>query len=640
MTQQASSRLESQTGVLVPSGNGLSYPWSESKTGLFSGYRASLPRLQRLPSQLARKIEQFFRVYPSAVDRANISVICPGDLAVEGALSQMCEDIQRKYVNAGFFIRLFTPERIEPSSQGELTRNRYDEDQGELRVRSRYHLFPRTEFVRLQQDLLKTPEGQRFLFDDAQPPTQHLFLLLDHLGVTMKPAEIPLDVRYSLDNYVKGYGEIQGRSRGDPSMLDFFQEGPLDPLTILLHQGQETYDEQSKIWTRGLVDSRDAFSLLYYTIAARSQGRADSLYRYECHLSKLRSGAFGTDALVKLLHKQSIWVGIVDRAITREFFRANSPEDDEPLVLIDFHKGVGPQREYNITISSTWTHRVKENVNMALQQIAPTSHQGFPSSKRADLAGAMMRQLQDISGGLALQLAATDANTKGLLGLLMTALESTRYLSPASTQDISHREEQVYTAVIPLDDHNDWFEREEARTDLLIVQFAPDSATGQIHLYFGLIECKFDESVQRASKGIGQLEETARRLRKRFASYAPEYPFRLRDLAEAVRSLARTYRRNLPDYLPERLRANDQSLVLHVDDDEIACILALYQIADCLPDVQSLCEQSGYRLLFGRGVTLEEVNMQRKGERVCLYRSAENLGETFDRFVQWIIERT
>jgi len=191
--------------------------------------------------------------------------------------------------------------------------------------------------------------------------------------------------------------------------------------------------------------------------------------------------------------------------------------------------------------------------------------------------------------------------------------------------------------VIPLDDHNDWFEREEVRTDLLIVHFEPDEGTQVVHLHFTCIECKFDERVQRASKGISQLEETARRLQKRFAQSAPEYPFRLRDLAEAVRSLAPLYRGHLPEFLLDLLWTNNPQVNLHLAEGEIKLILALYQIDDHLSEVQAMCRQHGYQLLSNEPVPFQHL-AGLGGEHLCVYRSGSGVGQMFDRFVRWMAD--
>lgn len=626
-------------------GGNLSYPGASSKTDLFTGYSTVLQGLQKLPSELARKIEQFFRIYPSTLDRAHISVISPVNIEIESSLSRIFEDLQQRYHNAGFFVQLFSPDSVETVSIGAIKkpRRRYDEDQGELRVRTRHHLFPRTEFVTLRQDLLKTSNGRKFLFADRAEPTQHMFILLDHLGVEMQTYEIPLEARKCIREYVDQIEQhTKSRSLGTTLRVmkeqagDILVEERLDPLTILLHQGQEVFEEIYQLWTRGLVDNHDAYSLLYYALIARSQGHPDSIYRYVCKLSQSNAEELGTASLIKTLHKHGIWVAIIDRAITREFFRT-SQSDEKNLILIDFHKGIGPQREYNLTISSTWTERVRENVQIALQQILQDTNLEYQYFDRPGLASAIMRQLQDISGGLALQLAATDANTKGLLGLLVTALEATGRIE--STSDgISplHEASDSHTAVIPLDDHNDWFEREEVRTDLLVIRFDMKEVISELHLYFALIECKFDESIQRASKGFDQLEETAKRLGKRFVNDAPDYAFRLRDLAEAIRSLAKTYRGGLPDNYVELLRTSDKQIHLHVNEGEVSKYLCLYQIVDRLAEVKDICDQKNYRLLSDSCDTLAETNMKSLGEKACYYRSSRSLGQTFDRLIRWI----
>lgn len=607
----------------------LSYPSTESITGLFNGYKATLPRLQKLPSLLIRKIEQFLRIYPSAIDRIQISVISPGDLAIEQSLSQMFETVQRRYSNASFLTRIFVPDETVPASPTpQATRHRrYDEEQGELRARTRYHLFPRTEFVTLRQELLKSKDGQRFLFSDLQRPTQHLFILLDQLGVSVQTHEIPPDVRDILDIFATRYSSTQVVREADT---------PPD-LSILLHQGVETFDEQTQFWTRGVVDPRDAFSLLYYVIAARSQGQPNSLYRYVCDMGRFHTSEFGSDTLIKTLHEYGIWVAIVDRAITREFFGTSAPHTDASLVLIDFHKGIKPQREYNLTISSTWTQRVQENVEMTLTQIASATQIDATLIKQPGLATAVLRQFQNISGGLALQLAATDANTKGLLGLLVTAFEASQTKSWRKQETSSPTRERSYTTVIPLDDHNDWFEREEIRTDLLFIRFEPGEEQRVVHLYFTCIECKFDESVQRASKGIRQLKETARRLQKRFSSTSPEYSFRLRDLVEAIRSLAAIYRDQLPESLLELLWMNDPGLHLHLDENEISFYLALYQIQDQFAEVEEMCNQHNYRLLANEHNPFQQLNGI-KGEQACIYRSDRGVGLAFGQFIAWIRE--
>ncbi len=605
----------------------LSYPSTESSTGLFSGYKATLPRLQKLPSLLIRKIEQFLRIYPSAIDRVQISVISPGDLAVEQSLSQMFEVVQRQYSNAGFFTRIFVPDGTATTSLAphDARRYHYDEEQGELRARTRYHLFPRTEFVTLRQNLLKTAAGQRFLFGNLSSPTQHLFLLLDHLGVSVQTHEIPPDAKVMLDAYAAKCTASQAAEGAD---------NPPD-LSVLLHQGLETFDERTQLWTRGLVDPRDAFSLLYYVIAARSQGHPNSLYRYICNLGRFQPGDFGSDTLIKTLHEHGIWVAIVDRAITREFFGTSSLHADSSLVLIDFHKGIGPQREYNLTISSTWTRRVRENVEMTLAQIASLTHIDTELLKQPGLATAVLRQFQNISGGLALQLAATDANTKGLLGLLVTAFEVSRGKSwKGQEADIAGK--RSYTTVIPLDDHNDWFEREEIRTDLLVIHFEPDEVQHAVHLYFTCIECKFDESIQRASKGLRQLKETARRLQKRFSARAPEYAFRLRDLVEAIRSLAAIYRNQLPESLLELLWTNNVGVHLHLEENEIDFYLALYQIQDQFAQVKNMCDQHGYDILANESTPFQRLGSS-KGKRVCVYRSERGVGLAFGQFIRWIV---
>ena len=281
---------------------------------------------------------------------------------------------------------------------------------------------------------------------------------------------------------------------------------------------------------------------------------------------------------------------------------------------------------------------MRENVQIALQQILRDTNSEYQSSDRSDLASAIMHQLQDISGGLALQLAATDANTKGLLGLLVTALEATGRIEESISDGISplYEADDNYTVVIPLDDHNDWFEREEVRTDLLVIRFEMKKVIPEIHMYFSLIECKFDESIQRASKGFGQLEETAKRLRKRFVNDAPDYAFRLRDLAEAIRSLAKTYRGGLPDNYIELLRISDKQIRLHVNEGEISQYLCLYQIEDHLAEVKDICDQNKYRLLSESSDTLAETNRKSLGEKACFYRSSRSLGLTFDRLIRWI----
>src|SRR5207248_7355338 len=118
-----------------------------------------------------------------------------------------------------------------------------------------------------------------------------------------------------------------------------------------------------------------------------------------------------------------------------------------------------------------------------------------------------------------------------------------------------------------------------------------------LQVYFSLIECKFDESVSRASKGFEQLQETAKRLSQLFNRKALDYLFRLRDLAEAIRGLAKAYRDGLPDSYLERLRTNDRDIYVHVDEDEIAYYLCLYQIGDHLAEVREACSQHGYSLV-------------------------------------------
>lgn len=634
----------------------LSYPSAISRNTLFSAHSPVLQGLQSLPSQLIRKIEQFFLIYPSAVDRAQISVICPIDIDIENALSRIFETLQQHYKNAGFFVRLFLPDTIEQASllASRRPRRRYDEDQGELRVRTRQHLFPRTEFVTLKQDLLKTTKGQLFLFGEATGPTQHLFLLLDHLGVEIQPYEIPPEAKRHLEEYIMSqeqhteFSTPVTTSSGEERTTTMNGERLPDPLTVLLHQGQEVFDEDHHLWTRGLVDARDTMSLFYYTIVARSQGHAGKIYRYVCNLSRSTAEELRIDTLVKTLHNLGIWVAIVDRAITREFFRTAQTEDENTIMLIDFHKGVGPQRGYNVTISSIWTDRVKENVQIALEHIAQATRSGDHSFQHPFISTAIMRQLQDISGGLALQLAASNANTKGLLGLLVTALEAAERMNNASaveefaTLQNNNSPTITYRAVIPLDDHNDWFERDEIRTDLLMVTFEVNSNTNNIgganalHVYFSLIECKFDESVVRASKGFEQLQETAIRLSQLFDHKALDYPFRLRDLAEAIRSLAKTYRGGLPDTYLECLRTNDGNVYLHVDKDEIAYYLCLYQIGDHLPEVQEACTHHTYRLLSNKSNPFGGRFRHPLGERVCFYQYGHGVGDTFDRLVHWL----
>ena len=636
----------------------LSYPSAISRNTLFSAYSPVLQGLQGLPSQLIRKIEQFFLIYPSAVDRAQISVICPIDIDIENALSRIFEKLQQRYMNAGFFVRLFLPDTIEQVSplSSRWPRRRYDEDQGELRVRTRHHLFPRTEFVTLRQDLLKTAKGQRFLFGEAPGPTQHLFLLLDHLGVEIQPHEIPPEARGHLDEYIVSQEKqefistLAATSPEEVRGAAAEKERRPDPLTILFHQGQEMFDEDHHLWTRGLVDSRDTMSLLYYTIAARSQGHAGKIYRYVCNLSRSTAEELRIDTLVKTLHNFGIWVAIVDRAITREFFRTAQTEDENTLMLIDFHKGIGPQRGYNVTISSIWTQRVRENVQIALEQIAQATRPGDHTFEHPLIASAIMRQLQDISGGLALQLAASNANTKGLLGLLVTALEAAEQMKEVSTiEELNALQRKntsivTYRAVIPLDDHNDWFERDEIRTDLLVVTFEVDTNTTNIedvhalHVHFSLIECKFDESVLRASKGFEQLQETAKRLSQLFDHKALDYPFRLRDLTEAIRGLAKMYRGGLPDSYLERLRTNDKYIHVHVDKDEIAYYLCLYQTGDHLSEVQVACSRHDYRLLSNTRDPFEGMMRHHPGERVCYYQYEHGLGDTFERLVRWLSE--
>ena len=244
-------------------------------------------------------------------------------------LSRIFEDLQQRYINAGFFVQLFSPDSVETVSIGTIKkpRRRYDEDQGELRVRTRHHLFPRTEFVTLRQDLLKTSNGQKFLFADKAEPTQHMFILLDHLGVEMQTYEIPLDARKYIREYLDQIEQqVKSSSQGtvfgltEEKVGDLLIDERLDPLTILLHQGQEVFEENYQLWTRGLVDNHDAYSLLYYALTARSQGHPDSIYRYVCKLSQSNAEELGTASLIKTLHKHGIWVAIVDRAITREFF--------------------------------------------------------------------------------------------------------------------------------------------------------------------------------------------------------------------------------------------------------------------------------------------------------------------------------
>ncbi|MFL5661050.1 MAG: hypothetical protein ACJ8BW_06835 [Ktedonobacteraceae bacterium] len=636
----------------------LSYPSAISRNTLFSAYSPILQGLQSLPSQLIRKIEQFFLIYPSAVDRAQISVICPIDIDIENALSRIFEKLQQRYTNAGFFVRLFLPDTVEQVSRlsSRWPRRRYDEDQGELRVRTRHHLFPRTEFVTLRQDLLKTTKGQNFLFGETPGPTQHLFLLLDHLGVEIQPYEIPPDARRHLEEYITSQEQqaftstITAMSPGEVRSLAAEKEELPDPLTILFHQGQEMFDEDHHLWTRGLVDSRDTMSLLYYTMAARSQGHAGKIYRYVCNLSRSTAEELRIDTLVKTLHDLGIWVAIVDRAITREFFRTAQREDENTLMLIDFHKGVGPQRGYNVTISSIWTQRVRENVQIALEHIAQATRPGDHTFEHSFIAAAIMRQLQDISGGLALQLAASNANTKGLLGLLVTALEAAERMKEISTvKEVNIPQKNnpstiTYRAVIPLDDHNDWFERDEIRTDLLVVTFEVDTNTTSVegahalHVYFSLIECKFDESVLRASKGFEQLQETAKRLSQLFDHKALDYPFRLRDLAEAIRSLAKTYRGGAPDSYLERLRTNDRNIYIHVDKDEIAYYLCLYQIGDHLAEVQEACSQHDYGLLSNIRNPFGGIIRHQLGERACFYQYGHGVGDTFNRLVRWLSE--
>ncbi len=614
--------------------------------------------VQGLPSELIRKIEQFFLIYPSAVDRAQISVICPIDIDIENALSRIFEQLQQRYMNAGFFVRLFLPDTIEQFSplSSRWPRRRYDEDQGELRVRTRQHLFPRTEFVTLRQDLLKTSTGQKFLFGEAPGPTQHLFLLLDHLGVEIQPHEIPPEARRHLEEYITSQEQqaftstLAATSPGEVRSTAVEREGQPDPLTILFHQGQEMFDEDHHLWTCGLVDPRDTMSLLYYTMAARSQGHAGKIYRYVCNLSRSTAEELRIDTLVKTLHNLGIWVAIVDRAITREFFRTAQTEDENTLMLIDFHKGVGPQRGYNVTISSIWTQRVQDNVQIALEHIAQATRPGDHTFKHSLIAAAIMRQLQDISGGLALQLAASKANTKGLLGLLVTALEAAERMKEASTVEELNTPQKnnlsivTYRTVIPLDDHIDWFERDEIRTDLLVVTFEVDTNMTSIegvhalHVYFSLIECKFDESVLRASKGFEQLQETAKRLSQLFDHKALDYPFRLRDLAEAIRGLAKAYRGELPDSYLERLRTNDRDIYVHVDKDEIPYYLCLYQIEDQLAEVQEACSQHGYGLLYNMRNPFSSMMQHRSGERVCFYQYGHGVGDTFDRLVRWLSE--
>ncbi len=568
------------------------------------------------------------------MDRAQISVICPIDINIENALSRIFEKLQQRYKNAGFFVRLFLPDIIELASLpvSRRPRRRYDEDQGELRVRTRQHLFPRTEVA---------------------GPTQHLFLLLDHLGVEIQPYEIPPEAKQHLDEYIKQntyFSTLVATSLGEEWIPTEEGERLPDPLTVLFHQGQEVFDEDHHLWTRGLVDSHDTMSLLYYTLAARSQGHAGKIYRYVCNLSRSTAEELRIDTLVKTLHNLGIWVAIVDRAITREFFRTAQAEDEDNIMLIDFHKGVGPQRGYNVTISSIWTQRVRENVQIALVHIAQATRPGDHTFENPRIAAAVMRQLQDISGGLALQLAASDANTKGLLGLLVTALEAAERVKEASFEEELHAQQEydssvvTYRAVIPLDDHNDWFEHDEIRTDLLVVTFEVDmdktntKRVYALHVYFSLIECKFDESVVRASKGFEQLQETAKRLSQLFDHKALDYPFRLRDLAEAIRSLAKTYRGGLPDTYLECLRTNDGDVYLHVDKDEIAYYLCLYQIGDHLAEVQEACTQHDYHLLSNKSNPFGGRFRHPLGERVCFYQYGHGVGDTFDRLVHWLSE--
>jgi len=143
---------------------------------------------------------------------------------------------------------------------------------------------------------------------------------------------------------------------------------------------------------------------------------------------------------------------------------------------------------------------------------------------------------------------------------------------------------------------------------------------------------EFDESIPRASKGIRQLQETARRLKKRFSASSPEYSFRLRDLVEAIRSLALTYRDTLPEPLLDMLWTSHAHVHLHLEEREISFYLALYQMKDQEDEVQKMCEQNSYRLLKNEHNPFQQLN-GRKGERVCVYRSAKGVGLAFEQFI-------
>lgn len=195
-----------------------------------------------------------------------------------------------------------------------------------------------------------------------------------------------------------------------------------------------------------------------------------------------------------------------------------------------------------------------------------------------------------------------------------------------------------------MDDHNDWFERDEIRTDLLVVTFEMTTDTANtedahaLHLYFSLIECKFDESVLRANKGFEQLEETAKRLNQLFDRKALDYSFRLRDLAEAIRTLAKTYRGGLPDTYLERLRINTGDVHLHVDTDDMAYYLCLYQIEDHLAEVQEVCTQQAYQLLSNKSDPFGDRLKHPQGERICFYQYDHGVGDTFNRLARWLSE--
>lgn len=213
---------------------------------------------------------------------------------------------------------------------------------------------------------------------------------------------------------------------------------------------------------------------------------------------------------LKHLHERAVWVLCYD--INADRFLLNQTVDKEHLHIIRYVLGLGPKKQHNLTVSSSF--RSREDVVRRMTQRLESLLSDFQPGFRQKLGRSLVDRAQKLSGSVVLRAAGPGTMLNELLGLVMAKRRVEERLR-------SSWPECLVTWVY-LDDYPDWF-RTGKRPDMLAVA-TRRAADGGLELHLCVVEakCVTSAAVDREySDALMQVHKGTEHLLRTFAPGKP-----------------------------------------------------------------------------------------------------------------------